>query len=387
MTDQNVKKNKIGNGGANEQNTAHNAHGARFIWVDLVRVTSAFLIVVAHSGGPYSAALPGTIPDSYWWFSGIVNTLTRCAVPMFLMVSGYLLLNKKKSLKHGYVNRFLKIGIPLFVWSLIYFYVRWWTPPGQIVDNKYQGGFYDAIRNILLGNEEHLWFLYAILSLYLVAPIFHSYLKAASRESKTYFLLLCGFACFVWPIIVIFLRKLFDVEDVKFDFYIMNSTIGYFVVGYFLGNLKITTRICLLCLASFLIIVLTITWVGFMFSYLDILSKPQNIRLTLIHYCNLRIPLSLLCFVVIKYIGETQLYRQSKLSTVISRFAGFTFGIYIVHILVKHAIGDGVLGFSLNIHIFAPWFSLPLVSIVIFFLSALIVWILRKIPLVRWILP
>jgi surface polysaccharide O-acyltransferase-like enzyme len=265
--------------------------------------------------------------------------------------------------------------------------VRWWEPAGQIVDNKYQGGFYDALRNILLGNGEHLWFLYTILSLYLVAPIFHSYLKSASRENKTYFLMLCGFVCFVWPIISVVLRKLFDVDKVSFDFFLMNSSIGYFIVGYFLGQLTVSTRTFLVCLVSFLIIALAVTLAGFMLSFSDIFSNPQNRRLDFVYYYNLRIPLALLLFVVVKYIGETQFYRQSKLSTAISRFSMFFFGIYIVHVLVMHTIGDGVLGFSFNIRSFDPWFSVPLVSLAIFFLSALIVWLLRKIPLVRWILP
>ena len=356
----------------------------RFVWVDFIRVVSAFLVVVAHAGNSHT--MPGEIPDAHWLFNNFIDTFCRCAVPMFLMISGYLLLSKKGSLKKGFYNRFLKIGIPLFVWSIIYYYVRWWKPPGQIVDDKYSG-FYNAFRNFLLGNGEHLWFLYAIISLYLVAPIFHSYLKSASRESKTYFLLLCGFGCFLWPILVIFLRKIFDVDKVHFDIYVMNSTIGYFIVGYFLGHMKISTRTFLWCLVSFLLIAITVTWVGFKFSYSSIFSPPTNLRVHLTYYFHMRVPMALLLFVVIKYIGETQFYRQSKLSAIISRLAGFSFGVYIVHILVKHTIEDGILGFSFSIHMFDPWFSLPLVSVTTFFLSVLIVWLLRKIPLVRWILP
>ena len=376
-------------GGVIGESKSHHVHRQRVAWIDLIRVTSAFLVVVAHATAPYDDSMPGTVPDPFWWFGNIVNTLTRCAVPMFLMVSGYLLLSKKKSLWHGYFNRFVKIGIPLLVWSIIYFYVRWWEPVGQVVDNKYQGGFYDALRNILLGNGEHLWFLYAILSLYLVAPIFHSYLKSASRDNKTYFLLLCGFVCFVWPIISVLLKKLFDVDNINFDFFLMHSSIGYFVVGYFLGHQKIRMRTCLLCLGAFVMITLVITEIGFAFSNSNLggFSQPTNRRLTLIHYYNMRIPLALLLFVVIKYIGETQFYRQSRLSATISRFSGFAFGIYIVHVLVMHTIGDGVLGFAFNSRTFDPWFSIPLVSIVVFFLSAAMVWLLRKIPLVRWILP
>jgi surface polysaccharide O-acyltransferase-like enzyme len=92
-------------------------------------------------------------------------------------------------------------------------------------------------------------------------------------------------------------------------------------------------------------------------------------------------------FAVFKYLGDTTFYRQSKLSAGISRFAGLTFGIYLVHILIMHIVGDGHLGFSLNIDTFAPWFSVPLTATVVFLLSALAVWLLKKIPFAHWILP
>jgi hypothetical protein len=53
-----------------------------------------------------------------------------------------------------------------------------------------------------------------------------------------------------------------------------------------------------------------------------------------------------------------------------------------------HAIGDGVLfGFALNIYTFDPWFSIPLTVSAVFVLSALTVWLLKKLPLAHWILP
>jgi len=92
-------------------------------------------------------------------------------------------------------------------------------------------------------------------------------------------------------------------------------------------------------------------------------------------------------FVVLKYFGETKFYQRSMLSVAISHIAPLTFGIYIVHVLVMHAIGDGVFGMSLNIHTFDPWFSIPLAVGVTFFLSAFSVWLLKKIPRSHWILP
>lgn len=359
----------------------------RFVWVDLVRVTSAFLVVAIHAASLSVSDMPtlGKTSDSFRFFVGFVRTVGLCAVPMFFMISGYLLLSKK-TLKHGLFARLLKVGIPLFTWTIIYFFMSWWKHAEEYFDVQYQGNLYDAVRNTLLGNAEHFWFLYVMVSLYLAAPILHSYLKSASRENKTYFLALCAFVCFVWPPLSFVLKRLFDVNEVHLDFYIVNTSIGYFVAGYFLGQLTISPRTYGLCLTAFVVLALAVVGADIVLYYYKF-SRPTQVINYLMYGCNLQLPLSLVLFVVIKYLGETQFYRQSKFSVGITRLAAFTFGIYIVHMLVLHAIGDGVLGLPFNIHTFSPWVALPLVSLAAFFLSILLVWLLRKIPLCRWILP
>jgi peptidoglycan/LPS O-acetylase OafA/YrhL len=140
-------------------------------------------------------------------------------------------------------------------------------------------------------------------------------------------------------------------------------------------------------MVSFLILALAITWIGFVIpsSMYDAASMNKNLRYELTIY--LKIPLVLMFFVILKYFGSTQFYRQSMLSALVSRLAGFAFGIYLVHVLVLHALEKGVGGFSLTLHSFDPWFSLPLTASAVFLLSVLCVWLLKKIPLVHWILP
>ena len=322
---------------------------------------------------------------SIWLFSNLVDVFGRCAVPLFLMVSGYLLLRKSNSLKHGYFKRLLKVGIPLLAWSIIYLVGAWVT---GIDRTNEPVNVYNGIRRILTGQvASHLWFLYAILSLYIAAPILHSYLKSASRENKIYVLLLWGCACFVWPIVSDTLKMSFGIDKVNFDFYLLNSSVGFFVAGYFFGHQTINTRMCVICLVSFIILAFAITWIGFVIpsSMYDGVAMEKNLRYALTVY--LRIPLALMAFVVLKYFGSTQFYRQSVLSAGVSRFAGLTFGIYLVHALALVALAEGIGGFSLNLRTFDPWFSIPLVATVAFLLSALIVWSLKKIPLVHWILP
>jgi len=368
-----------------EASKARNTPSNRLGWVDLIRVVSAFLVVVIHIGwqgdqtsSTYYTLLRGALPDTHWLFANFVDTFMWCAIPLFFMVSGYLILNKPNSLKHGYFKRLLKIGIPLFAWSIIYLIIRYWLYGVDHMGNP--PSIYNGIRCILTNNvAAHFWFLYVLLSLYIAAPILRSYLKSASRENKIYFILLLGCACFLWPIISDVLKMLFDINKVNFDFYIVSGFVGYFVAGYLLGQQAISPRICLLCLISFTLITIIITVVGLYF------FESEIVRSELANY--LRIPLVLMLFTVLKYVGDAEFYQRSRLSAGISYLAPLTFGIYLIHSLIVHAFVGGLFGFSLSINTFAPWYSIPLMATLVYALSALIVWLLKKIPLMHWILP
>jgi surface polysaccharide O-acyltransferase-like enzyme len=382
-----IEKGGAGNFGSPNseiEHTKHNQPRTRVAWIDLIRITAAFMICAGHVNWRYSGALPGTIPDSFWFFSNFVDMFVRCAVPLFLMVSGYLILRKQNSLRHGYFKRILKIAIPLFAWSVIYLFVTLWAY------NVYNIGkpidIYRGIGGILAG-QSHLWFLSAILSLYIAAPILHSYLKSASRDNKIYFLLLWGCACFLYPIIADILKVLFDIEKVGFQFYIVGDSLGFFVAGYFLGHRTIRLRTCTLCIISLVFLTLAITWIGFVsqdtwLGFMSPFSENYTARMALANY--MRIPLALLFFVILKYFGGILLYQKSILSVIVTFLAKLTFGIFIIHILVMYALQFGL---SLDLRTFEPWFSLPLTASAVFALSALSVWLLKMIPLSHWILP
>jgi surface polysaccharide O-acyltransferase-like enzyme len=60
-------------------------------WLDLIRVLSAFLVVLAHINTLYKGPSWGPSPSFYFG-------ATRVAVPLFFMASGYLLLSKNEPL-------------------------------------------------------------------------------------------------------------------------------------------------------------------------------------------------------------------------------------------------------------------------------------------------
>jgi len=142
----------------------------RLLWIDLLRVASAYAIVVFH-------AISDTTRANY----GL--GLLRWPVPLFVAISGALLLHGSRTESAGefYRRRVRRLLAPLVVWSIFYLvYRKMVFGSGDPVDFKRMA------FHILTGRPTvHLWFLYMLLGLYLVTPFLRTYVRAASeRETQ-----------------------------------------------------------------------------------------------------------------------------------------------------------------------------------------------------------
>src|SRR3546814_5311212 len=61
--------------------------------MDTARIGACFMVVVLHV-----AAMNFGVFDHQWWASNFYDSLTRSCVPVFLMISGVLLLGKQETL-------------------------------------------------------------------------------------------------------------------------------------------------------------------------------------------------------------------------------------------------------------------------------------------------
>ena len=60
-------------------------------WADLIRVVAIYLVVVVHVSGQLTN-IWGRIPVDQWLIADIYGGIARVCVPLFFMISGYLLL-------------------------------------------------------------------------------------------------------------------------------------------------------------------------------------------------------------------------------------------------------------------------------------------------------
>ncbi len=83
---------------------------ARTSYISILRIVAIFLVILIHSSSGY---LNSNEFESFdWSYANWLNSFSRFAVPLFVVISGALLLQKDESTGQFYRKRLLKIVPP-----------------------------------------------------------------------------------------------------------------------------------------------------------------------------------------------------------------------------------------------------------------------------------
>jgi surface polysaccharide O-acyltransferase-like enzyme len=150
------------------------------IWVDKARIFAVIAVIVLHVSAIVVVGIKD-FNDPQWWFGNIYDSMVRWCVPVFVMISGALLLSetKNESIFIFYKKRILRLLTPILFWSL--FFTIWTYIQGFIQKNPPSILF--LVQNLLLGKPYyHVWFLYMITGLYLVTPFLRVFVRQATTN-------------------------------------------------------------------------------------------------------------------------------------------------------------------------------------------------------------
>ena len=75
------------------------------VWLDVLRFVAIFMVLISHSADPFNASVEArTNPDFNLWGSAF-GSLVRACVPLFVMMTGLLLLPVKQEMGSFYKKR------------------------------------------------------------------------------------------------------------------------------------------------------------------------------------------------------------------------------------------------------------------------------------------
>ena len=164
----------------------------RFFGIDLIRVLSCFLVMQIHSGQLYYIdSEGGLVKNEKNIYPGIFNSMALVSVPLFVMISGYLLLPMKTNYSTFLKKRFTRILFPYLAFNLfynVYYYFK-----GNIDLKTMFLNIPYVLINFSVG---HLWFLYMIMGIYLYIPIITPWIKTAEKKHFYYYFTIWGISSF-----------------------------------------------------------------------------------------------------------------------------------------------------------------------------------------------
>ncbi len=328
-------------------------------WVDLVRTLGAFLVVIAHiqfgGGGPA-------------WVGGFYFVLSRIAVPMFFMASGYLLLSKEEPYLVFFRKRALKVIVPFLAWSVIYML---WKREYFDASFSFEVVAAYAIKILRGPRTNHLWFFYPLIGLYLVTPILRILTARGVVNDLVYF---CGLWFLVTP--VFYTLQEFTPLQFGFEIYFAAGYIGYYVLGYLLGKIRFSRIYLYGLMGLFVIVSIGSTAIIHHNSVIDYHTQYFG------NYLSINIvALSAAAFVLLR-----ELPVNDGFNRVLAPFSKASFGVYLIHVIVLDEMAKSQL--------FNAWFNtgnsiymIPLLGLLGFVVSFVFVYLLQKIPVVRSIVP
>ena len=191
----------------------------RIFYYDFLRAFAIFAVILCH--------VDGIIGYSFWNLKvalpGLLTTIALTGVPIFFMLSGALLLNRKYSLKEFYKKRFSRIFYPFLFWMIIsiiigILYLNWTK--------------IDAL-NVFFGITSHTWYIWVLIGIYLIIPIINSFFKEYGLKGLEFFLI-------IWIITILFNSYCpHYLKTLELSYF--SGYIGYVILGYYLDNKKFKT--------------------------------------------------------------------------------------------------------------------------------------------------
>lgn len=126
-------------------------------FLDLVRVVACFLVILLHVAATRFYAL-----GEHWWITVIYDSVARMCVPLFFMLSGFLLLDSDiTSLTRFYCKRYARLLLPFGVVCILYYFSPQYAGFGL-------GQYFWYILNFFV--DYHLWYIYVLIGIYFSLP-------------------------------------------------------------------------------------------------------------------------------------------------------------------------------------------------------------------------
>lgn len=337
----------------------------RVIWVERLRIAAMLSVVMLHvlSKGIGNLEV-NTFP---WEVYNAGRCLVKWGVPVFVMISGIFLLNKRETTMQELKSKIGHILGVLVFWLCVYAAVsliNYYLSHGMLD----RTALHSAVQILCFGYV-HLWYLYMLLGLYVILPFLR---KLTDKRIIEYYI-------FLFVLFNICYNILQNIETDTasnflkfinlFQIRSMAGFAGYLFLGYYLYHFeinKVLKKIIYVC---------------------GVLAFPISVLLTHIHEGNYFITdgnfsvvnFSTAVFIFLLYKDHvSNLENNSSRKETVKKISSVSLGIYLLHPAVLGYVND----YLNTLGLWFPWKILICFGAVTA-ISVLICMLLKKIPVIQ----
>lgn len=342
----------------------------RYVEYDVMRILACFGVIMVHAGvfGQADQYAHTTLAGQAFSIWGM---LSRWAVPAFVMLRGMMILPKAEetTIPKLLVKRALRMLLAYIAWSCVYSAYNVF-----VLGNIYSTSVLKTFIDGCFSGETHMWYLPMLAGLYLASPILAILVKKLDKKWAGYWLV----AMFAFSSLIPFVEKL----NINFISVVVGSINGYmdlqffggwtlyFVLGYYIRQHSFTKK------EKWAVYIAAM--IAFLFTFertiLYAVRNGHSFGVLPYEYPN-----------IVLYSAGLMVFFKEEVSRIsfgerakkwISGISALTFGIYLSHILllkVLYSVG-------VQVQMFHPVASIPLVSALVFVIGAGLTWLLHRIP-------
>jgi surface polysaccharide O-acyltransferase-like enzyme len=335
-------------------------------WIDYLRVIAIIAVITIHSTTPFYARFT-EIRLFDWWLANLLNSASRFAIPLFVMISGSLLLRRKITIGEFYKKRAVRLLPALFVWN--FFYLG--------LDLLYRGMNENVAASSLInklfvngGTAVHLWYLAMFVCLMLFAPFLNIFVKGDKPTLTDLRILLT--LMFVFFLLNGISQAGSNIWDAEMEWLkTLPWYVGYFIGGYYLDRYSdhIPLKTGFL---SLMIVCIVLSGTVLNYYFMTSFSALED-NLVMTNTGPLVFLITICIFLLAK--RNSLKLRQNRFIAIV---AEASFGMYLIHPVFLHLLEWQLPSYYANALIF-----IPVTICVTTFASLFSIILLRKLSFMR----
>lgn len=331
----------------------------QYIYIELLRIISIIFVLFNHTNGHGFFLFATTDKPLEWIVSITLSVLCKTAVPIFFMISGFLLINKDENLLVLFKKRIIRYIFILFLSCGLYFVTN------ETIKHSYNYSIREIIKSAYRGDMGTYWFIYAYIGLLIMLPFIRSAKESFNSINIKYLLILRYIVIGILPCLSLLFLK--NNMTTSLSSLIFEESIFYFILGSYYGNRESSfhnnKEQYLLLVASIISIAISITITYYEFCTTGSYSER--------FLAGLLPPVCIYFFCLHKHYNNT---ISPKLSPIILFLGNKTFGIYLLEPTIKLIIRPL---YDILLNIFPDMIASFIWIMTIFILGVIMTWIIQ----------